>query len=94
MTTPSVPSPRSFINKYARRKNRSWVEVARLLGLKPDQDDDKQLLRIKGGLVDRWGNRRIGEITKRDVISLIEGVADHIQTGRHRDRRQSDLGRD
>jgi integrase len=72
---------RRFINQYARGREktlRSWQEVARLLGLRPDPEDQKQLLAIKGGLADRWGKRHIGEITRRDVIALIDSIADTI----------------
>jgi integrase len=72
---------RRFINQYARgreKRLRSWQEVARLLGLRPDPEDEKQLLTIKGGLADRWGKRHISEITRRDVIALIDSTADKI----------------
>src|SRR6185295_1124931 len=40
--------------------------------------DQKQLLSIDGGLADRWGKRHLGEITRRDVIALVDGIADKI----------------
>jgi integrase len=72
---------RRFINQYARgreKKLRSWREVARLLGLRPDSKDQNELLGIEGGLVDRRGKRHIAEITRRDVIGLIDRIADKI----------------
>jgi integrase len=72
---------RRFINQYARgreKKLRSWQEVARLLGLRPHPEDQKQLLAIDGGLADRWGKRHIGEITRRDVIAQVDGIAEKI----------------
>lgn len=69
-----------FINRYARKKNRSWGETARLLGLRPDRENDAELTVIEGGLSDpkQWGKRRVQEIARRDVIELLDGiVADH-----------------
>jgi integrase len=67
---------RLFITRYARPKNRSWFEVARLLGLKADPEDDKLLKAIPGALVDRWGRRRIEEITKHDIVRLLDEIED------------------
>jgi integrase len=68
---------RKFIIKYARPKNRSWAEVARLLGLKPDVEDENELLAIKGGLADRWGKRKFSEIRKKDVIDLLDEIVEN-----------------
>ncbi len=43
-----------FITRHARPNNRSWKEAARLLGLRPSQDNPEKLIPIKGGLADRW----------------------------------------
>src|SRR3546814_10156694 len=65
-----------FVNRHAKRKNRSWQETARLLGLRPDPDTDGELKPIKGGLADnkKWGARRVHEIARRDVRELIAGI--------------------
>ena len=65
----------TFINRYAKPKNKSWKETARLLGLRPDADD---LVTIPGGLADPkvWGRRRVQEITRREIIDLLDGIVD------------------
>src|SRR3546814_17486987 len=65
-----------FVNRHAKRKNRSWQETARLLGLRPDPDTDGELKPIKGGLADnkKWGARRVQEIARRDNRELIDGI--------------------
>jgi integrase len=62
-----------FINRDQRPGNRTWRETARVLGLK-EAGEDLQV--VKGGLVDRWGKRRIGEIKRREIIDLVDGIAD------------------
>jgi len=67
---------RLFIDRYHKPKNRSWIEVARLLGLRPKPDDVKVLETIKSGLADRWGKRHVGEITRRDIIAELDAIVD------------------
>lgn len=66
---------RLFIERYAKPKNRSWKETARLLGLKPEPETGK-LLTVKNGIVERWGKRRVQDIGKRDVLDLLDGIVD------------------
>lgn len=65
-----------FVDRYARPKNRSWREGARLLGLLPDPAKPDQLMMKKGGVAWRWQDRRIGEVTKRDIIELLDDIVD------------------
>lgn len=65
-----------FVERYARPKNRSWREGARLLGLMPDPENPEQLLVKKNGVAWRWRDRRIGEVSKRDVIDLLDDIVD------------------
>ena len=65
-----------FITRHARPNNKSWKEAARLLGLRPDPAQSNELLIIKGGLVDRWKDRLVREIGKRDVIEAIDTLVD------------------
>ena len=67
---------RLFIERYARPKNRSWRESARLLGLAPDPADPDALIDIKGGIAARWAERQIGTISRRDLISLLDEISD------------------
>ena len=67
---------RKFIARDQRPKNRTWVEVARMLGLKLDPEDDKVLLAIKGGLADRWGRRKLTEIQRRDIVEELDKIVD------------------
>ena len=65
-----------FILRDQKPRNRTWIEVARMLGLKPDTNDDRQLIAIKGGLADRWGKRKFAEIQKRDIIAELDKIVD------------------
>jgi integrase len=69
---------RLFIDKYARRHTResSWVQTARLIGLKPDPDDAKKLVRTTSGgeVLSLWGKRTVHDITRRDVLDLLDGI--------------------
>jgi integrase len=67
---------RKFILRDQKPRNRTWIEVARMLGLKPDNNDDKHLIAIKGGLADRWGKRKFAEIQKRDIIAELDKIVD------------------
>jgi integrase len=49
-----------FIERHAK-KNRSWPEVERM---------------FKHDVLPVWGDRRIQEITRRDVIGLLDGLTD------------------
>ena len=51
----------SFIERYAKPRNRSWREVQRQL--------DKEVY-------PRWGHRRVQSITKRDVLDLLNSIVD------------------
>ena len=64
---------RDFIERHAKVKNRSWVERARLLGLRPH---GAELLTIGGGPVALWGARPVGEVTKADVRDLLRDIVD------------------
>lgn len=65
-----------FVDRYAKPKNRSWREGARLLGLQPDPANPEQFLVKKGSVAWRWQDRRIGEVTKRDIIELLDDIVD------------------
>jgi len=61
---------REFIAKHAKPKTpRTWRQTAYRLGFNPDDMTVK-----KGGVVAQWGKRSIGEIKKRDVIELLDGI--------------------
>ena len=65
---------RLFIERHAKANNRSWRESARLLGLLLSQDEPNTLAAVKGGLVARWGERKIGDIARIDVIDLLDAI--------------------
>lgn len=67
---------RNFINRYARAKNRRWVEVARLLGLRPSKDKPGELILIKGGVAERWQHRLVDSVTKPDVLAVLDDLMD------------------
>ena len=73
---------RLFIEKYAKANTRprSWIETARLIGLKPDPADPSKLVLTEnktlagGQVLGRWHTRTIHEITRRDVHELLDRV--------------------
>jgi integrase len=75
---------REFIERHAMKNTResSWRETARILGLKPDPDQPGKLLIVERQdgkpptVINSWGGRKIHEITKRDVIALLDTVRD------------------
>ena len=58
-----------FIEQYARRKTRRWLEQARLLGLQPAEDG---LELIPRGLADRWRDRSIDSIDGDDIHGIVD----------------------
>ena len=75
---------RDFIERHAMKNTResSWRETARILGLKPDPDQPGKLLVVEPQndkpqtVINLWGGRKIQEISKRDVIALLDTVRD------------------
>lgn len=77
-----------FINRYAKKKNRSWAETARLLGLVPEPKrarvavadviplEQRPLTMTDGGLTQKWSKLRIQEISRRDIIELLDSLVD------------------
>lgn len=65
-----------FVLRYLLPKNRSWKESARQLGWSPAAGDPRALQIIKGGLVAKWGARNIAEISRADVVALLDDIAD------------------
>jgi integrase len=69
---------REFIERHAMKNTReaTWRETARILGFRPSADDPSKLDQIGGDVLDAWKGRKIQEITKRDVIALLDAVHD------------------
>ena len=69
---------REFIERYAMKSNRpsTWRETARILGLRPSPDNPALLADIGGDVMSAWRGQKIQEITKRDIIALLDGVSD------------------
>ena len=67
---------REFIERHAMKSTRetSWRETARILGLRPDADG--KLVEIGGDVIPAWKGRKVQDITKRDVITLLDAVRD------------------
>lgn len=66
----------SFIHRYAKKNNKTWRQTAGVLGLSRDPKDHNKLKTVKGGLTDKWRNRLITDLTKRDVIDAINKIMD------------------
>jgi integrase len=58
---------KAFIEQHARVKVRRWKELARLLGLKPED-----LTLIPKGLADRWAQRPVFEIDGYDIHAVVD----------------------
>jgi integrase len=69
---------REFVERHAMKSNRpsTWRETARILGLRPSPDDPAVLVDIGGDVMPAWKGRRIQDISKRDVIGLLDAVND------------------
>jgi integrase len=69
---------REFIERHAMKQNRetTWRETARILGLRPSPDDPSILVDVGGDVMSAWKGRKIQDITKRDVITLLDAVRD------------------
>ena len=67
---------RSYVEDYARPRQRRWPETARLLGLRPDD-----LEPIVGGLVQRWQDRPITELDGHDLWSAVDEARRHAVPG-------------
>jgi integrase len=67
---------REFIERHAMKSTRetTWRETARILGLRPDADG--KLVEVGGDVIPAWKGRKIQDITKRDVIALLDAVND------------------
>lgn len=67
---------RDFIERHAMKSTResTWRETARILGLRPDADG--KLIEIGGDVIPAWKGRKVQDITKRDVIALLDSVSD------------------
>jgi integrase len=69
---------REFLQRHAMKSTResTWRETARILGFRPAPDNPAKLDEIGGDVLDVWKGRKIQEITKRDVIALLDTVHD------------------
>src|SRR6266481_3206815 len=69
---------REFIERHAMKSNRetTWRETARILGLRPSPDDPTKLVEVGGDVMSAWRGRKIQEISKRDIVALLDVVND------------------
>jgi integrase len=69
---------RAFIEKHAKKNTRpsSWLQTARLIGLKPDPKNPDKLIRTETGgeVLSQWTGRTVHEITRRDVHDLLDRI--------------------
>lgn len=65
---------RSFFVRHCIPHTRAWRESARLLGLKVEEQDGKPptFTDIKDGIVERWAEKPVGNITRADIREVIE----------------------
>ena len=73
---------RSFVERHCKARNRGWKEQARQLGLRPNRfrPDDKDLTVrlpiIPRGLADRWAQKAVTDITKKDIVAELDRLID------------------
>jgi integrase len=72
---------RDFLKRYAKENTResSWRETARILGFRYQEDEvdeTKKWEETGGDVLDAWKGRKVQEITKRDVITLLDRITD------------------
>jgi integrase len=69
---------REFIERHAMKQNRETTrrETARILGLRPSPDDPAKLVDIGGDVMSAWRGRKIQEISKRDIVALLDVIND------------------
>ena len=70
---------RTFFVRYAKDKNRSWRESARLLGLVPGKSkkvDPAAFVAAKGSVLAKWGDRNIAEIKRSEIIAFVDCIVD------------------
>jgi hypothetical protein len=60
---------RIYVERYAKPHRRDWKDLARLLGLDPDQDG---MPIIKDSIADRWQHRAAASITKTEVVEELD----------------------
>ena len=65
-----------WVNRAQRPSRRSWKPTARFIGLAPDPNDPLKLITLKGSIADKWGDRKIGDIRKADVIAVLDKIYD------------------
>src|SRR5262249_36799610 len=90
---------RRYITEYQFRHKRSWEGAARLLGFTVDgaaeagkcpplaimrDGGTDQRGRRRLSPVDRWGTRRIGDITDTDVIDALDRISNHAPVSANR----------
>ena len=61
---------RAFIERYAKPRNRTWAQSARLIGFAPD------LSLIPGTIAERWATRDVHAIRRRDVLDALDAIVD------------------
>lgn len=71
---------REFLDRHARKHTReaSWRETARILGYKPEPGKTTGWVTTREGVAHEWRHKQIGDITRRDVLALLDG---HIDRG-------------
>ena len=70
---------RSFLLRYAKPKNRSWRETARLIGYIPNapgDDDPSSFGIVKGSPADQFRHRDVKTITRGEIKAELDRIAD------------------
>jgi integrase len=70
VTNNFAAAARQFITEHAMAKTRRGKQTSRIFGLDGDQI-------IKGGLVARWGDKPLAQITGHDVFAIVDETRRH-----------------
>ena len=83
---------RDFLTKHVRRKDgrpirqSTKVETARILGLRRDPEHSSGWAETGTGVLARWKGRPVTSITKRDVVDLLDEIAERAPIAANRTR--------
>lgn len=60
-----------FVLYQRRLGRRTWLDQARILGLRVQDGEPPRFTLIKGGVAERWANRPVAQIARFDVSSVV-----------------------
>ncbi|MEJ0093116.1 MAG: integrase arm-type DNA-binding domain-containing protein [Methylocella sp.] len=74
-----------FVLQHAKPRTRRWVETAHFFGFTRD------LAIIPDGLADRWATKAVADVTKRDIVALLDEIRNRTVPGAKRRRKEGEI---